>query len=148
MIGVSCNASLSAARIDIIFILLRIDSEQAEEELFRILHSFNARDTMARERLEELLVECNGEWFGQQSILRPSIIRRLIKEYAVKASRESKKWGALQVLAGVAHLAAARTHGWARQFLYAGLVHRQLFALSQAVKHDAVAAPHRVAATG
>jgi hypothetical protein len=51
-------------------------------------------------------VECSSEWFGSQSSLRPSIIRRLIKEYAVRASRESKKWGALKVLAGVAHLAA------------------------------------------
>lgn len=86
--------------------LLRIDSEQAEEEFFNLLHNYNKMNDLARERLEELLVECSSEWFGQLSVLRPSIIARLIKEYAVKACRESKKWGALKVLTGAAHLAA------------------------------------------
>lgn len=86
--------------------LLRIDSEQAEEEFFNLLHNYNKMNNLARERLTELLVECSSEWFGQQSVLRPSIIKRLIKEYAVKACRESKKWGAFKVLAGAAHLAA------------------------------------------
>ena len=86
--------------------LLRIDSEQAEEEFFNLLHNYNKTNDLARERLAELLVECSSEWFGQLSVLRPSIITRLIKEYAVKACRESKKWGAFKVLAGAAHLAA------------------------------------------
>ena len=86
--------------------LLRIDSEQAEEEFFNLLHNYNKMNDLARERLEELLVECSSEWFGQLSVLRPSIIARLIKEYAVKACRESKKWGALKVLTGASHLAA------------------------------------------
>lgn len=101
--GSEANPDLRTAAIKA---LLRIDSDQAEEELFKLLHTFNDRDDLARKRLEELLVECSGEWFGQQSIVRPSIIGRLIKEYAAKACRESKKWGALKVLAGAAHLAA------------------------------------------